>query len=180
MRFNRFRVCLLFLTIVFVVFWVLMLQLSPLWSQSPSASPSLALESPESLHVFLKEPLHVFLRDGVHLVMETNYWLKLLEQLQRPLIIHPPQDQNFCSNSVIVAFDASSFADKIKAMKLRAVGLLHYGDERGFRFSLFFFFFWGTFLGFTIFCSAKRRASIITSLILCSERTICRSCLRLL
>ncbi len=101
---------------------------------------------------FEKDPLHVFLRDGVqNVAIELNYWLRLLQKLERPVVIHPPTgsfskfkcfpahcsllfvDQHFVSNSIIICFDASSFADSLAGMKLSSIGLFHVGDERGFR-----------------------------------------------
>jgi hypothetical protein len=122
---------------------------SSAFASSSSSSSSLVDSSPP----YDKAALHVFLRDGVqNVAIEMNYWLKLLQQLERPLVIHPPSgkkkkicslfcslkkrlisDQSFVSNCVIVCFDASSFADKLVQLSLKAVGLLHVGDERGFR-----------------------------------------------
>jgi hypothetical protein len=81
--------------------------------------------------------LHVFLRDSIQdTAMELQWWLRLLQLLERPVVVHPPTDQLFVSNAVIVCFDASSFADGVaeglKSGRLTNVGLWHAGDERGF------------------------------------------------
>ena len=91
---------------------------------APAATPAKSTEA-------LRAPLHVFLRDGIHsYAFEFNFWLTRLQSLGRPIILHPPEDQNFVEDSIIMAFDAASFVDQIKS--LHRVGLFHYGDERGF------------------------------------------------
>ncbi len=83
-----------------------------------------------------RAPLHVFVRDGIEsAAMEMNFWILLLQQLGRPLVMHSPSDQLIVSNSIVFCFDASPFADSVAAEMqngtLRNVGLFHAGDENG-------------------------------------------------
>ncbi len=131
------RAAAVLVTVLLVAAWMSARQNIVMVEASTAAALARPDAAPHGVILSERATLHVFLRDGVlGVVMELNFWLRMLQQLNMPIVVHPPTDQAYVSNSLVVCFDASPFADTVAAQlqsgSIRNVGLFHAGDERGF------------------------------------------------
>lgn len=78
-----------------------------------------------------KEILHVFFSDDIHVIgLEFPFWLRLIQNLGYPCILHADKDE-YVSNSIVMGRNSAPLVNEIRRKKLKNVGFFHFADEQG-------------------------------------------------